>query len=98
MSAPPSAVASAALSYLAFDIGTRRVGVATRQLAEDMLATPNVPPGGADRAPRDHLAPHRHDLLTEQDAEQADQRDHRRSRRPDVEEAVDDADQEAGAE
>ena len=29
MSAPPSAVASAALSYLAFDFGTRRVGVAT---------------------------------------------------------------------
>jgi len=63
-----------------------------------MLATPHLLPCGADRGPGDHLAPHRDDLLTEQDAEQADQRDHRRSGRPDVKQTVDDADQEAGAE
>ena len=71
--------------------------MAARHRAEQVLATPHLLPCRADRGPGDHLAPHRDDLLTEQDAEQADQRDHRRSGRPDVEQAVDDAGQQAGA-
>jgi hypothetical protein len=63
-----------------------------------MLPTPHLLPRGADGGSGDHLASNRHDLLPEEDAEQAYQRDHRRSRRSDAEQAIDDADHQAGAE
>src|SRR6478736_672387 len=66
--------------------------------AEDMLPAPRLPPRSADGGSRDQLASHRDDLLTEENAEQADQRDHRRSRRPDAEQAIDDSDHQAGSE
>src|SRR5436305_12577617 len=66
--------------------------------AENMLPAPRLPPRSADGGSRDQLASHRHDLLTEKDTEQAYERDHRRSRRPDAEHAIDDSDHQSGAE
>ena len=56
-----------------------------------------TPRGGEMRAIQ-HVPGHRDDLLAYEDAEQPNQRHHGRRRRSHVEQAVDDADQETGAE
>jgi hypothetical protein len=63
-----------------------------------MLRAPKLLPGGAKGTPSNHLPSHRDDLLSNQDAEQTDESDNRRSRRADIEEAVDDPDQQPSPE
>ena len=62
-----------------------------------MRGAPGPVPGSGERGAGKKLAPERQDLLTRQDAEQANEGDRGRRRRTHAEQAVDDPDEKPGA-
>src|SRR5258705_12646878 len=86
------------LNGVLLDLGLRDLLVTPGQEAENVLCALRLAPRGGEMRALHHALGHRDDLLAYEDAEQPDQRHHRRRRRAHIEQAVDDADQEAGAE
>src|SRR5262245_35282314 len=72
--------------------------VPARQHAEEMCYGVGFVARGAERRATEQLFAHRHDLFTDENAEEPDERDEWRCRRAHVKQAVDDADQQAGTE
>jgi hypothetical protein len=77
--------------------GFGTLGVTARQRPKDMLGASELLPGSAEGSPGKHLLSYGDDLLANQDSEETQQGDDRWRRGPDVEEAVDHADQQANA-
>ena len=77
----------------------RQLNAVAPEQAKDVRRAVRLAPRGGELRALQHVPGHRHDLLANEDSEQPNQRHHRRRwRSPHIEQAVDDAHQETGAE
>src|SRR4029077_20033508 len=80
------------------DLGLRDPLITSGQETENVWRALRLAPRGGEMRALHHALRHRDDLLADEDAEQPNQRHHRWRRRSHVEQAVDNADQQASAE